>query len=216
MNRLGRYKEVISLGGNCETAHQIRRFSARDKAYPFDWLITPFDSVSLLMKKGADLLFDLDNLFLGPYRVVVRCTATGIIHHHDFERDGEALVIRDAIPLQIANLKSKYKMLWDRLDSQCTSGDPVLFIRTWNEFLHYPDSAAKHCADTAYDFENFVGAIEDRYPKLDFDIAFVNYGASSRTTFGKAKFADIDYSDALYDWRGSDKGWDKFFTALYL
>ena len=37
--------EFVSLGYNCDVAHLLRYTGLRKKAYPFDWCITPNDSV---------------------------------------------------------------------------------------------------------------------------------------------------------------------------
>jgi len=37
------YSAIVSLGGNCEVAHQLRRRFGGERAFPFDWWITPLD-----------------------------------------------------------------------------------------------------------------------------------------------------------------------------
>jgi hypothetical protein len=40
---------VISLGTNCEVTFQLRRVFRTERAYPFDWWITPLHVVAALL-----------------------------------------------------------------------------------------------------------------------------------------------------------------------
>ena len=56
------YDIVISLGDMCQVAWQLSHHNLRGPAFPFDWVITPFDSLYLfLMHEGFGFL-DRDNL----------------------------------------------------------------------------------------------------------------------------------------------------------
>jgi len=45
MDRDVKYNSVLSLGSNCVVAGQIQRYFGGNPQSPFDWLVTPFDSL---------------------------------------------------------------------------------------------------------------------------------------------------------------------------
>lgn len=40
------YDEVVSLGGHCQVAHQLKVHNLRYHAYPFDYVITPYEGLA--------------------------------------------------------------------------------------------------------------------------------------------------------------------------
>ena len=80
---------VVSLGGQCETAYNLRRYDF-SAAYPFDWWVTPLSAVITLLRN-----FDIDRLY-DPSRLEVTTTFGTVFHrdydlqlHHEFPRDSE-------------------------------------------------------------------------------------------------------------------------------
>src|ERR1700694_5845458 len=45
------YDVPISLGSNCEVAHQLSENGYRPASYPFDWLVLPFDALCALLER---------------------------------------------------------------------------------------------------------------------------------------------------------------------
>jgi len=178
-------------------------------------ILTPGNAVPMLFAAGPNLLFQDNKLDPGPLRHVVRCLATGILHHHDFDRDAESLVVADTMRAQAPVLRSKYAALWSRLDETCGTGGRVLFMRGWWAVLQHPDSAPRQDPVGGYDFEGVVSSIGARYPRLDFEMMFVNYGPRTIAD-PRARFVDVDYSREACDWRGSDLGWDEVFDGIEL
>ncbi|GMU19638.1 MAG: hypothetical protein AMXMBFR12_08300 [Candidatus Babeliales bacterium] len=81
------YYPIISLGINCQVAYQLRIHGLRYEAYPFDWIICPFDAlIALIENKFKD--------FLAPEYLQLICTENekyilnnlyGIKFLHDFK-----------------------------------------------------------------------------------------------------------------------------------
>ena len=64
--------EFVSLGFNCDVAHLLRYSGLRNKAYPFDWCITPNESVIKLIESDFAGFFDVNNFtFSNPHRALV-------------------------------------------------------------------------------------------------------------------------------------------------
>lgn len=121
---------IISLGSWCRCAYQVRHFFANSGAYPFDWTITPFDSLKLFLElKDEDAIntfseFRFENLFLNSVGSVTD-KSTGILHHHflgpAFIRKhlcvssktglAESLLSSD----EFSDVKTKYRYLCEKL-----------------------------------------------------------------------------------------------------
>ncbi len=58
------YDALINLGGDCQLAYQMKEHGLREYALPFDWLITPFDSLYKILENRFDGFLDIDNFEL--------------------------------------------------------------------------------------------------------------------------------------------------------
>jgi hypothetical protein len=79
---------VVSLGGQCETAYNLRRYFDFSTAYPFDWWVSPLSTVIRLLRD-----FDIDALY-DTRRLEGTADFGTVIHrdydlqlHHEFPRD---------------------------------------------------------------------------------------------------------------------------------
>ena len=95
--------EFVSLGYNCDVAQLLRYSNLRKKAYPFDWCITPIDSVVRLVENNFYGFLDSGSLdFSEPHRalffeeskhhiveadkivVTAKCSHYNMVFPHDF------------------------------------------------------------------------------------------------------------------------------------
>ncbi len=209
-----RYDQVISLGGNCEVAQHWRRFSGRETAYPFDWWITPFETVGRLLAARFAGLFAPENMLLINGGMTVMCTHYRIAHHHDFPRLPKTLAIdAPAIPAACVPAQAKFAALADRFHHACRPGQRVLFLRSWRETLWVPNRTTAPDDIVRYDFAAFIAAIEAALPGLDFTVLFLNYGAQA-TDHPRALFHDVARNKDARDWSGSPSGWDEAFRRF--
>ncbi|MFG1419223.1 DUF1796 family putative cysteine peptidase [Xanthobacter sp. V0B-10] len=127
--RLPRFDRMVSLGGNCEVAYQLRCFSGSDRAYPFDWWVLPLGGLPALLDAGADAAFALGHLSrVDEYDGVPALYSRlgGTVHMHEFRHDEAGL----DQPLEAisAALQEKYAALDRRLRADCAQGH-TLFVR---------------------------------------------------------------------------------------
>lgn len=177
--------------------------------------MTPFDTVAQLMRSDPGLLFQPEDMLLTPPRYAVQCRATGILHHHDFDHDEHHDVIEDAIPDQLQNLRGKVSALWRRLDDACHDRSKVLFVRSWCAVLHYPATSPKQAlGGESFKFHDFLAAIHERYPDLDFHVMFMNYGLH-QIDDSCASFINLEYPDGS-GVMGWDPSWDAAFAHVAL
>lgn len=91
--------EFISLGYNCDVAHFLRCTGLRNKAYPFDWCITPNQSLIRVFKHDFNDFFNIKNLtYSEPHKANV------------FEGEGRS--IRETDEIVVSGICSKYKMVF--------------------------------------------------------------------------------------------------------
>jgi len=137
------YDLIVSLGDWCAPAANIRRRFGLEQAMPFDWWVTSYNGlVRLLEDRFADL-FDptsmqvLDRPHLA--RETVLCHRYGILHHHDFNRDGNGQISAD-ISSEIPRAIEKFKFIVNRF-FESIAGKRVLFIRSGLQSdLWFPES----------------------------------------------------------------------------
>lgn len=91
--------EFISLGYNCDVAHFLRYSGLRKKAYPFDWCITPTNSIINLFKNNFEDFLNIKNMtFSDP--------------HPASYFEGESKYIIETDKLVVSGYCERYKMLF--------------------------------------------------------------------------------------------------------
>jgi len=122
------YDVIVSAGDWCAPAHNIRRVFGRERAYPFDWWVSPYKSFIKLLDENFVNLLISDNLVLTEGNASVRCNYYGILHHHDFTRDREDKILPDfkkELPKVIAKTRALIARLYTDVE-----GRDALFVRS--------------------------------------------------------------------------------------
>lgn len=115
------YKHIISLGFFCSVSSELERIGLRDGSYPFDWLISSFDSVMELIEKGfkdflcLNLMQQYSN---NPSRYIN--IKYNIHFYHDFDKYKNC-------EEQIEAIDDKYRRRINRFYKNIQ--EPTLFIR---------------------------------------------------------------------------------------
>lgn len=206
------FDHIIGMGGHCQTAFQIRRYFDLDRAYPFDWWVTPTIGLVELLETGFEDIFREDYIKIvqettGP---AVTCSRYHLMHYHDFD---EAKINDAFSPYLVRQLcernNSKFAYLITRLLN--LSGD-VLFIRHANGWTEFDDRV---CQFDPSLIQRFQVAINKLLPNVNVTLLILN-------DFNSEQGLDGQYTDWLYTsvvdahgetgWSGSDKGWDDLFN----
>ena len=209
-----KYDHIISIGGNCDVAHHLRRHYNITVSMPLDWLILTFNGAISLFDDGFRDFICLDKLSLWRgTRHALQCSERGIVYQHDFSRDAGAMVVMDNIPDDFEVAKVRYRRRIERLRDRCKDGRSILFVRSWREILHTPANYPEHCIPGVpkYPFIAMLDAIERCFPHIRFQVLFVNYG-DQEVDDPRALFANVRNMGDVVDWTGSMRGWDQILT----
>ncbi|MFG1212330.1 DUF1796 family putative cysteine peptidase [Xanthobacter flavus] len=120
---------IVSLGSVCEVAYQVRRLARSERAYPFDWWVTPLGSVLKVLEAGAPAVFEAAQLMKVPDYGGERAfysRLSGTVHRHEFPAGEDYLALDEAEMAR--RLIPKYEALQARLMGDCAEGT-TLFVR---------------------------------------------------------------------------------------
>lgn len=162
---------VVSLGGWCQPALHIRERTGAPVRF-FDTLGAPFWGVHTLLTANADGLCDSMAILNNGHDMA--CERYGVMFHHDAERDAEGRVRLTAETLP--RLQSETKRRWSRFCADVEAAERVLFVR-YLGYIRRPDAYNQYQHDperfTTGELWNLTKAIENRWPKLRYHLAFV-------------------------------------------
>ena len=212
------FDHVVSIGGNCDAAHHVRRHYDIRVSMPMDWLILPFAGAISLFDEGFSDLIHLDRLALWRgTRHAIQCSRRGLVFQHDFSRDAASLVVVDNIQAEFDGVKARYARRVERLRALCRGGRSILFVRSWREILHAPSDYPQRCIRGVpdYPFRDLLDAIGRCFPDIRFTVLFVNYGEQGIDD-PRAVFANVPDMGDVADWAGSPGGWDRVLEGLPL
>jgi hypothetical protein len=200
---------VISLGGDCAVAHNIRRALRTDIAYCFDWWLTPAQGAAKLLENPSiDLIYD--PALIEPYVnengvSSVRNSALDIQFFHEFrrKRDHQAVLLTHAAD-DLAKARARTARLLDRLLAADAPGHRIAFIRT--------PRATDRRDGVATCLAALAAALEKRFARAAYTVVLGRYRAPQEAL--PHGFARVPFEvTAQADWRGHAPDWDRFLAA---
>ncbi|MHB1348531.1 MAG: glycosyltransferase [Desulfobulbaceae bacterium] len=124
---------IISLGPDCLNTWNLRSYFGIERAYPFDWWITPAKSMLMMIEPGFSFHLSRGDLRITSPDVhnTVYNYKLNILQHHDFHRhwEGHPGVIFSITDEEIENLNCKYIRLFKRLGQDIrNASNPVAVL----------------------------------------------------------------------------------------
>lgn len=200
---------VISLGEHCSAAAAARTYGIRQAAYPFDWVISRFDSLCRVLEDDFAHFFEEKSLRL-------RHDKHGVIDYYGFEfvHDLPTITVQtyngeDPIEENILRsdwrefvpaVREKYRRRIDRFRKAATGSEKVYFIR------HY--GIHKNAATRLRDI------IRKRYPRLDFTILVVGSSPDFQCDWGLDCIRNFYLNDSVV-WNDPNQ-WKRILSSLGL
>ena len=149
---------LISVGGACEVAFEIRMHTQKTDADFFDWLITPFEALIDVIQADFTGLLDAEDLFLQDDKNFVVNRRTGIKYGHVFQRDASGKIIED-FGSDLPRVTEIFAYLAEKFRTNARNGMRLGFVRRGCD----PAQAGR-----------LITAIETAFPELVFQLIAVN------------------------------------------
>lgn len=199
---------VISLGYRCQVALQLRIHNLRKEAFPFDWMITPFESLYRLLENDFEDFLQPEKLifrkrflyqddwgeFKGSYPHIWE-SKYNLLLRHDFD-------LLDNFIEQYSVVASKYERRIIRFYNTLNSGKHVYFFRR---------VITKNQAQVLRDL------LVKKFPTLSFTLVAISYYPEAKQdwTIPNVKNFYVPIPSP-YNRSGSNAAWGKVFKQLGL
>ena len=207
-----KFDRIISLGCNCEVALNIRDYFGIERAYPFDWWITPFQALWNLLEGRFHNLFNINNLEVSSDLLTVRDKYYNLLYHHDFKRTEDDKIIPDNIEQQLPLVKQKYNMLIHRFFNDLHN-KRVLFIRNSDGNIPHLDRDATPMDENT--FVQLYELLEKLFPDSAISLLITNCPTFSGIRRGNGCIVWDETANNYNDYEffiGSRQGWKEMLT----
>jgi hypothetical protein len=164
------FTRIVSLGGHCEPAAQLRRVGMYQFHSPFDWLVTPMTALcDIISDRGERLATEFVTSNDGKS---VACRSYGVLYHHEFARDEDGRVMFSVPAMHACRSKLQHKM--ESFTRMCCGDERVLFIRQ-SITTHLPWDRARDFSELRAQgsITDVVSVLEQQFASLDFHILLV-------------------------------------------
>ena len=193
----------VGLGAACQTAYQIRRHTANDRALFFDWLVSmDLTSIDLILNHFDEAAFLTGDCTIVDKGLRVFDPWSRLKFQHDFPSHGA--LIDDDFKSALPVVKEKYLFLRDRT-LNALAKDRSVFIRF--SFASTVDEAFSECSCLRKVIPNISGN----------DCLFVLGNENVPETIVRDDLMvfklDSYQGDERFRWCGNDASWDKLFSA---
>ncbi len=199
------YDEIVSLGSHCRVAYNLRRTFGIARAFPFDWWITPTDSlVAFLDDPSLDKLYDpglMAPVMHGEKIFAIDNVHYGIQLQHEFPRWKNGSVVSDWAG-HVAEARQRTEFLWNRLVSLAQS-ERILFVRWFSDTERR--ALKRQTAPAAAVRE----ALTRRFPTSQFDLLLINPPVEVEAPGVRS----LQIQDRGGGWRGSPQLWTETLLA---
>lgn len=213
------YSRSISLGHRCEVAWQINRHFDNRRDSFFNWLITPFESVTACLARRFVAFAALEHLAVVDlpnartnlmfYQDTVVETRYRVDLHHDFKRN-DRHIDRESIPHLATSVQTSYLKRGQQFmeDLQCEGA--VLFIRRYGNFdvLNTQDRSGL----TRKQLDEFHELVHSVNPRLDYDLLLLNMEGAVPALRSNERIDRVrnlpTHLPRSVQWKGCSEDWD--------
>lgn len=182
---------AISLGDECQAAHQLFLNGMRHAAYPFDWLETPFDSLYRLIECEFAGFLARENLeFRG--RTIAE-TKFRVNIDHDFPIVPEFMPFYDQV-------RQRYDRRIARFLADLRSSQRIVFLRV---------------NLTRAEAVRLTALLDLRYPNLDYLLVAIGHQEEMKTPWELPKVRNVHIALATPPvWHGDSEAYRELLESL--
>lgn len=166
----------ISLGCSCEVAHQLRWNGMRDRAFPFDWLLTT-NCAGFVALLEDNFKFFMDNRYLSM--ACHNSTYTSLFNNYYYIEFRHDLYDMDtSFEEHLPFIQEKYEKRIHRFRELGSYPGKVYFIRSAYppEYDHSSAIVTEECLALTFSHaKDLRDTLNKLFPYLDFTLVIVNY-----------------------------------------
>lgn len=189
---------AVSLGVNCQVAHQIRRATGQREAFFFDWIVTEHAALLKATPLHFTSILESENLQLATNRKSVLDLGSGLrFYLHDFpSKDG--VIDPETLEASGVAIRDKYLRRAERTRSLLLSGSPVVLVR----YVHGPSPDV-----LMQQRSEIMDAFRRNYPQGNLSFLWVTDSDAVAATLGIPCAPPSPLG-----WTGDNAAWDRAFT----
>lgn len=191
------YRNVVSVGRDCQPAYQIRRvFDGAFATHIFDWIITTDSGVVEHIASNLDDFFSRKHIVWDGKKFYVDArTGTRFMHEFPPGSDFDARYDANA---------GKYEMLAERWRALMASEEPTLFIRR-----HDAETDARATAVRLRD------TLRAAAPKLPFALLYLTDDPADDEAWSQSDIINRYLRPPeVHVWTGNNQAWDHLLRDL--
>ncbi len=206
---------IFSLGSNCTPSMNVHRhFQIKPKS-PFDWLVTPFDSIiNIFSTDGTHFGKNISTELNGN---TAYCENYGVFYHHEFKRrtDNERVILDIE---SINNCRGKLLFKYHRMIEICKISKPI-FIRYLSGTDVPTDRLGSTLPLTLSDVENLQEIIASKIFHNDFHILLVKSKSNKYDLINEGELLgmpniSVEYVQSNCSALEEAHSWDVMFNRL--
>ena len=191
------YDAIVNLGGDCQPQYQMKTNKLRPCALPFDYLITPFDSLYKILEERFEGFLKPENFMLkvNGKEKWVEDKAYGTRLIHDFPLNEKFLD-------EYEKVRSKYQRRIDRFLNILDKSKKVLFIRK------------RITREQAIKLDALISRL---YPHLEYALVCLDGSEEIKTNWNLDRIRNFFLRQTTpYVWSGDNGAWAEIFAELQL
>lgn len=192
--------EIISLGGTCCIAYQLRFLGLREKAYPFDWVrINNLATITELIKNNFNNFLDKNKFIFNSVSDRFDVDGKMLSYVYDnsyckFYHEFKEYINNDNFEL----FSQKYQRRINRFIQTIRNSNKILFIR---------EEIGNLSINKIKEFSNMINDIN---PKLDWKMKIIV--RNKKYLQFKSENIDIILSDLkINNWKRDELDWNSIF-----
>jgi hypothetical protein len=207
---------VVPIGLSCRVSYQVRSYFGSSIAYPFDWWLTPIDSLnSYLSDPDPDRVYGagaLDEVVVDGHVTSVVAPEFGFLLYHEFPREDAGLPTRvvaqgwrDHVPEQ----RARHARRLERLLALNRPGRRILFVR---DRLDVDGKGAETATESV---AKLWSILSNHWSRAEIELLLVNVPCDARIAHPCVRWVDFEdvREDSPEGWRGSSAGWVRAFAS---
>lgn len=194
--------QYFSCGAWCDTAHQIRRVTANEEAYFFDWLITKGQAYDFLLKENAEFLkhsgwqlIDDDLRLLDTY--------SGLAFQHEFKTIN-GRILTEQVPQQLKKASEKFIYMKGKLIYALKNSVRPVVVRANPDIVTLDDACLEYES-----LRQVFWQLNERINFLVLSTQLVQEFINERYAF--LSLAELRVRDRD-SWKGDNVSWDRAFA----